>query len=276
MKLRLNAHAKINLHLEVGARRKDGYHSLRTLFQEIELHDTLTFSPAPFGIRLTLSSSGLSTGPDNLVAKALTALQSELGIKTGVLVHLNKQIPIGAGLGGGSSDAAAALWGGWILWKGLSLRAYRRGKVPPVLMKLAKGLGADVPFFLKGGRAWATGIGEKLRFLPSHFRQSLVLIYPNVHVSTQEAYRRLDEYRKKGVPRNKHRGYYNSFEPVIMARYPGIRKARELLIQQGAASVMMSGSGSAVFGMVKSRAHGLKIIRKIRRTRWEPFLTKFL
>src|SRR5205814_5633905 len=112
----LRAQAKVNLFLKVGRKRKDGYHSLQTLFQEISLHDRLRFklSPRP-PIRLTISGKKLSSGKNNLVVRALHLLRERLCAKEGMDVHLTKKIPMGAGLGGGSSDAAAALWGGWLL-----------------------------------------------------------------------------------------------------------------------------------------------------------------
>ena len=117
----LKARAKINLHLDIGPRRADGYHSLKTIFQEISLHDTLSFTTTPHPISLSLKGRGtkgegrLSTGSDNIVVRALETLREKLDVSAGMKVHLTKKIPMGAGLGGGSSDAAAALWGGWWL-----------------------------------------------------------------------------------------------------------------------------------------------------------------
>ncbi|MCG3205402.1 MAG: 4-diphosphocytidyl-2-C-methyl-D-erythritol kinase [Elusimicrobia bacterium] len=269
----LRARAKINLHLDVGSRRQDGFHSLKTLFQEISLHDTLEVSVMPQEILLSVEPKGLPTNSDNLVVRALEALRKKLGTTQGMRVHLKKRIPMGAGLGGGSSDAAAALWGGWLLWKSKSPHKKPK-RIPQVLVSLARQLGADVPFFLKGGTAWAGGIGEKLKSVKTPRRRWLVLVYPKVHVSTPEAYRLLDEYRKKKSrpkPVSAEK-YFNSFEPVIFEKYPEIARAKDILKSLGCTIVMMSGSGSTVFGFVKTRALGQRVIRKLSRRRWDCFL----
>ena len=275
--LTLNAPAKINLHLEIGRRRKDGYHNLVTLFQEISLSDRLRFTPTrSSALSLRVSPVGLTSGPENLVIRALQLLREKLGVNVGMNVHLSKRIPVGAGLGGGSSDAAAALWAGWRLWK-KGVNGSRRSP-RPFLSKLAMRLGADVPFFLKGGRAWAGGIGEKLRSVRTGKRRWLLLIYPRVHVSTKEAYRLLDQSRARKLNTRSSKisrsevSYFNSFEPVILSKFPKIAAAKKALIDSGCAPVMMSGSGSSVFGFVKSSAEGRRIRRILRRKPWDVFL----
>jgi 4-diphosphocytidyl-2-C-methyl-D-erythritol kinase len=270
----LAAHAKINLHLDIGPRRPDGYHSLHTLFQEISLRDRLTFSPARKDILLTVSPRGVLATADNLVYRALDRLRAALKIKKGIRVHLEKRIPVGAGLGGGSSDAAAALLGGWAIWKG---RGRVPSRVPPLLFRLAKGLGADVPFFLKGGTAWGRGIGEKLTGVPNCPRRWLVLVYPRVHVSTKRAYDLLDQSRrrhKKPMPgtHSEALGPMNSFEPVIVKRFKPVAAAHAALNLAGCEGVMMSGSGSSVFGFCAGRAEGERVARRLRRRRWDVFV----
>jgi 4-diphosphocytidyl-2-C-methyl-D-erythritol kinase len=266
------APAKINLHLRVGARRTDGYHSIETVFQEISLHDTLRFETTPGPLELTISSSAkllrqarLSSGPDNLVIRALQLLRNRLGTKEGMRVHLTKRIPMGAGLGGGSSDAAAALWGGWLLWKKKSTKQPRR--VPKMLLECARKLGADVSFFLRGGKARGEGIGERLTPLKKDRRRWLVLIYPRVHVSTKEAYRLLDRHsdgsRNPGWT-SASAGATNSFESVILPRYPKIAAAKWALLKMGCAPVMMSGSGSAVFGFARNHRQAKTILKKMK------------
>ena len=267
----LTASAKINLHLDIGPRRRDGYHSLKTVFQEVGLVDTLHFQLSASEIELKIFPPGrLSTGPDNLIVRALVALQKKLKIKTGIRVHLTKRIPMGAGLGGGSSDAAAALWGGWLLWKGLKKKPKR---VPPVLLSLASRLGADVAFFLKGGIAKGEGIGDKLTALPPQPRRWLILVYPRVHVPTPLAYRLLDNSRSSTRPSAKH---FNSFEPVILKKYPAIAKAKQALLDLGCTGVMMSGSGSTVFGFVKTKKEGARLLRSLRSRPWDCFLVHTL
>jgi 4-diphosphocytidyl-2-C-methyl-D-erythritol kinase len=278
--LTLSAFAKINLHLNVGPRRNDGYHSLETLFQEISLHDTLTFAKQKSKIQLTVTPPTLPTGPDNLVVKALLLLRARLGVQDGMKVKLVKRIPMGAGLGGGSSDAAAALWAGWRLWTGGRGEGERGREVPPILYECAKKLGADVSFFLKGGTAWATGIGEKLKSVRSPKKRWLILIYPNVHVSTKEAYTLLDklriaDFRLRKNPKSEIRNpklKFNSFEPVILTKFPEIARAKSALILAGCSEVMMSGSGSTVFGFVKSEKEGKSLMRKLRFNTWDLFL----
>jgi 4-diphosphocytidyl-2-C-methyl-D-erythritol kinase len=197
--LTLHAHAKINLYLHVGPRRADGYHSIDTLFQEISLHDTLTFRLAPARISLRVTGGKLSAGPDNLVVRALEMLRQTLSVKAGMRVVLDKKIPMGAGLGGGSSDAAAALLAGWTLWKGPVPK-----KIPLALFDCAKKLGADVSFFLMGGRARAGGVGEKLMPVKKYAKQHLVLVYPRTHVSTAEAYRWIDQERPVKIKARKN------------------------------------------------------------------------
>jgi len=275
----LSARAKINTHLYVGPRRADGYHSIDTIFQEISLQDTLTFRLTPQRISLSVRGAKLTAGPDNLIVRALEMLRKEMKIDSGMAVSLNKKIPMGAGLGGGSSDAAAALKAGWKLW------GSRKG-ASPLLFKCAKKLGADVSFFLMGGRARARGIGEKLISLPSQKKKWLVLVYPRVHVSTPLAYRWLDESRHPGtllagvqvlvktwVPAKKHAGTtFNDFESVVLPRFPTIRRVKEELRRLGCQEVTMSGSGSSVFGFVTSKSIGEKVKRSLRTKAWDVFV----
>jgi 4-diphosphocytidyl-2-C-methyl-D-erythritol kinase len=186
-------------------------------------------------------------------------------------VHLTKRIPVGAGLGGGSSDAAAALKAGWSLWKGKPVRQLHRN-VPTVLYQCARQLGADVPFFLRGGTACAEGIGEKLTTLKKPAKQWLVLVYPRVHVSTKMAYDLLDKSPVKKILGHR----FNSFEPVIFRKYPAIARAKQALTQAGCSDVMMSVSGSAVFGFVRSRRHGQSVLPRLKGRGWDVYLTSFL
>lgn len=275
--LTLRAHAKINLHLDVGPLRPDGYHDLRTLFQEISLHDTLTFSLADRELSLAVTPEGVPAGPDNLIMRALGKLRASLRIKRGMRVRLQKNIPVGAGLGGGSADAAAALMGGWALWKG-SGAVPVAGRVPPVLKRIAKTLGADVPFFLLGGTAWGEGVGEKLTPVPECPRRWLVLVYPRVQVSTRVAYKLLDAARLRRPSTNGHRVHaahlrpVNSFEPVILPRFTAVRAARVALEAAGCSGVLMSGSGSSVFGFAAGKKDAERIARRLRKKPWDVFV----
>src|SRR5579864_1680009 len=184
--LRLRAFAKINLCLHVLGRRPDNYHELRTIFQTISLHDTLTLSLAPKeNISLEVNDAALPAGPENLVWRAIDAMRNELKLGLGVHAKLEKRIPVARGLGGGSSDAAAALAG--------VMRLAKRNVPLERLMEIAAGLGADVPFFLFGGRALAVNRGDEIYPLPDTRKQSIVVVSRSeIGVSTRDAYTWLD------------------------------------------------------------------------------------
>ena len=180
--VRLPAFAKINLCLHVVGRRPDGYHELRTIFQAISLRDTLELSrTSKPGIFLETDDAELPAGPENLVYRAIDALGCEIGIRGGIRARLEKRIPVARGLGGGSSDAAAALIG--------MLRLTKK-KIPlERLMQIASGLGADVPFFLFGGRALAVNRGDEIYPLDDAPKRTIVVVSPrNIGVSTKDAY----------------------------------------------------------------------------------------
>lgn len=269
------AYAKVNLHLDVGPRRKDGYHSLKTLFQEISLHDTLSFEVTDGPIAFSASANA-PQGQDNIVVKALLVLKNKLKTKKGMKVHLDKKIPMGAGLGGGSSDAAAALKAAWTLWKNPKAKKVSGMKrIPMDLLKIAAKLGADVPFFLIGGTAWGEGIGEILKPLKPQPKRWMVLVYPRVHVSTPDAYRLLDQYRtKKTSPRPGP--FFNSFEPVILRKFREIARAKKTLVDLGCTDVMMSGSGSTVFGFVSGPAEGSRVLNHLQHQDWDLYLVQTL
>ncbi|MFN0117151.1 MAG: 4-(cytidine 5'-diphospho)-2-C-methyl-D-erythritol kinase [Elusimicrobiota bacterium] len=283
----LHAFAKVNLHLDIGPRRSNGYHDLQTVFQQISLHDTLRFSLRNDGqIILKSHQKKFPLGADNIIVKALLKLQSHLKLKQGINVWCKKRIPMGAGLGGGSTDAATALWGGWMLWT----KKKKPRQVPPILMKMALELGADVPFFLKGGTAWAEGVGEKLKRISFSSQKWLVLIYPDEHVSTPLAYKLFDQannqgrfhWRKKNFSwaRNEfkkypHTSFLNSFEPVVFKKFPKVKKAFQLLQKAGCKGVRMSGSGSCVFGIVSSKKSGEEVLNNFKKENFLVFVTNF-
>lgn len=257
----LPAHAKINLFLRVLGRRADGYHEIRTLFQTVTLHDSLTFGPSrDDGIRLECDAPGVPSDERNLVRRAADALRERYGVRSGAGIILKKVIPAGGGLGGGSSDAAAALVGLSHLW-GLETDARE-------LSEIGARLGADVPFFLTGGTALGTGTGTDVtpvKDLPEHH---LVVVTPGVEVSTAEAYRSLSApaltkeraVANLSVSRTEARIYdslcgvmRNDFERVVYGLHPAIERARDALREAGARCAMLSGSGSSVFGVFDTR-----------------------
>jgi 4-diphosphocytidyl-2-C-methyl-D-erythritol kinase len=254
-KLTIRAHAKINLDLRLGERRPDGFHPIDTLFARTEVADQLSASLTQDG-SLSLKIEGdedLSAGPENLVLRAAQALKEKSESNAGADLKLKKEIPQGAGLGGGSSDAAAALK----LLKNLWTLPMSDAE----LLKIGARLGSDVPFFLQSSPARGTGRGEILEPLPLQSLPWAVLIHPGFGSPTAEAYRRYASNRRPGEegpaisltlsggktfelkPRN-------DLEPAVEEKFLWIRAARHWLAQQpGVLAARMSGSGSTVFGL---------------------------
>jgi len=276
----LPAHAKVNLLLRVLGRRTDGYHEIRTVFQTVTLHDLLTFGPAEAGrFSLECDQTGVPTDERNLVWRAAEALRERYGVRAGAQIKLEKRIPAGGGLGGGSSDAAAALVGLSHLW-GLETDAAE-------LSKIGAGLGADVPFFLTGGTALGTGTGTDITPLKDVPEHHLVLVTPGVEVSTAEAYGALKApaLTKEGGVANlsvsrTEAGIYdslcgvmaNDFEAVVCGLYPSIGRAREALLGAGASCAMLSGSGASVFGVFETRGDAGRAGRALgREAGWRVF-----
>jgi len=258
--VRLPALAKINLCLHVIGRRPDGYHELRTIFQSISLHDTLELSRARrSGIHLEIDDPALPTGRENLVYRAIDVARRELGFRGGIHARLEKLIPVARGLGGGSSDAAAALIG-MLRLTGRKLPLYR-------LLEVAGSLGADVPFFLFGGRALGVSRGDEIYPLPEGPKYSVVVVSPNgIGVSTRDAYRWVSsELTKRKTPRKilsfcalcwsrQSGALENDFEGPVFRRHPRLGEIRSGLLKRGAARAALAGSGSAVFGLFRSPA----------------------
>jgi 4-diphosphocytidyl-2-C-methyl-D-erythritol kinase len=267
--VRLPAFAKVNLCLDVIGRRPDGYHELRTIFQTIGLRDTLelTLARTP-GIELEVSDAALSAGPDNLVYRAIEAIGRETDFRRGVRAKLTKRIPVARGLGGGSSDAAAALIG--------MLRLTGREREFPLqkLMEIASKLGADVPFFLFGGRALAVNRGDEIYPLGDLPKCTVVVVSPKeIGVSTKEAYEWLSaELTNRVNPPNIWRfcalcwsgqgKVSNDFEGPVFRRHARLGEIRDALLQVGAAEAALAGSGSAVFGIFRNPAQARRAARK--------------
>jgi 4-diphosphocytidyl-2-C-methyl-D-erythritol kinase len=264
--VRIPAFAKINLRLDILGKRPDGFHELRTIFQTISLHDELRLR-ASRRPKITLSIEGnqpLSAEPPdkNLVYRAVEALRRELGIRGGVEIVLKKAIPAGRGLGGGSSDAAAAL---------LGYLKFTRKKLPPArLLEIASSLGADVPFFLRGGRALGLNKGDEIYPLPDIPKLHILVVSPKeIHVPTPDAYRWLKakpfELTKSAITSKLFQfcalcwssqisGPSNDFEGPVFRRHPRLDRIKRDLLQRGAAEASLAGSGSAVFGVFPSPA----------------------
>jgi 4-diphosphocytidyl-2-C-methyl-D-erythritol kinase len=267
---RVPAFAKVNLRLDVLGLRADGYHELRTIFQAISLHDTLVLeTKREPGIDLRITGNSQlagEPGQDNLVHRAVDQLAREIGFERGVRAVLTKRIPVGRGLGGGSSDAAAALLG-LLRLTGKRIAAAR-------LLEIASGLGADVPFFLHGGCALGIGRGDEIYPLPDAARRHVLVISPHdIAVPTKDAYRWLSEELTNGDGPTKLMRFCalcwspqggalsNDFEAAVFPRYPRLAAIKRELLQQGAAEASLAGSGSAVFGVYQHPAKARRAAR---------------
>jgi len=254
--IRLFAPAKINLYLKIVGKRKDGYHLLDTLMVPISLGDDIeVWWGNPTDAPITVATDGLEVplGEENIVHRAARLFSESVGGASRPLyIRLHKRTPVGAGLGGGSSDAAAAL---------LGLNALTGADLPEEeLLSMALCLGADVPFFVAGKPARARGIGEQLEAVGALPRLWMVLLYPDVEVSTAWVYGsfRFKLTKSSGnnnlnckldTPEEVARVLVNDLESVTIGRYPGIARLKEQLIEAGALGSLMSGSGSSVFGI---------------------------
>ena len=260
----LRALAKINLDLRVLNKRADGYHEIRTVFQTISLADVIDveFTRAR---GTSIQIDGDIDIPDNLIAKAAVLALDAMRVTARVRFRLRKRIPMGAGLGGGSSDAAAVL---------LALPALAGRHLPlPRLMELAGELGSDVPFFLLGGAAVASGRGTELYPLPDSRPRRGLLVAPTVHISTAAAYRALTPRLTSESQQNKIVSFQaqvwgellegaggprgcpgvNDFETVVFEQFPQLAALKQRLVKLGANPAMMTGSGSSLFGLFRTR-----------------------
>ena len=266
--VRLQAYAKVNLALNITGKRDDGYHELRTVFQTISLHDTLDISiarsPNPSVQWMTCSDPELQ-GKENLVLRAIRAISPKIGFEGSLVVHLEKRIPVARGLGGGSSDAAAALIG--------MLRLTNMELPLPRLMEIAASLGADVPFFLFGGRALAVNRGDEIYPMEDGPKRAIVVVSPKgIGVPTKDAYGWLaPELTRLTKPNriwefcalcwSRQETVSNDFEGPVFSRHPRLREIRDGLLKRGAANAALAGSGSAVFGLYRNPARARRAAR---------------
>ena len=251
----LPAPAKLNLFLHIIGRRPDGYHNLQTLFQFLDYGDQLTFTALDEGVELVTALAGVPVA-DNLVMKAVRLLQQASGCRSGVRIVLDKRLPMGAGLGGGSSDAATALLGLNALW-GLGLSMDQ-------LAELGLQLGADVPVFVRGYSAFAEGVGDVLTSLKPPQEWVLVVV-PDAHVNTAAMYGHRDLTRDSlpitlcaasDLSFANHQQRRNDFQALVCALYPQVDKTLRVLDNFADLSIgraMMSGSGASVFVRFASR-----------------------
>jgi len=271
MKIYEKAPAKINLLLDVLRKRDDGYHEVEMVMTMVDLADRLEMQELPRDTIMITSQAGyIPLDEKNLAFQAAKLIKERYGVRTGVYIHLDKRIPVAAGLAGGSSDAAAAL-------RGLN-RLWRLGLTDEELQKLGAELGSDVPFCVTGGTAIARGRGEKLEPIAGPPPCWVVLAKPPIHVSTQDIYGKLKVQEIKNHPslpdmlqaiRNRSfaelcSSLGNVLEEVTMRLYPEVRQIRECMQRLGADGVLMSGSGPTDFGLVQKQSKVARIYNGLR------------
>lgn len=274
----LPAFAKINWFLNILGRRDDGFHELCTVFQTVSLHDSLTFTQSD-DLTLTCNNDSIPTDENNLIIHAALALKQRYFVQSGAKIHLEKRIPSPGGLGGGSADAAVALIGLSKLWN-LETQTEE-------LCEIGAKLGSDVPFFFYGGTAGATGRGTEIFSLEDIEENCLLIVTPNIAVSTGDAFGklnapRLTKFSAKSIfkfCRNaaeklsvKQIEAENDFEKTIFEIYPEIRRVKERLLKNGAKSALMSGSGASVFGIFEKEETRQATIKAIEmKENWRMF-----
>jgi 4-diphosphocytidyl-2-C-methyl-D-erythritol kinase len=280
----VRAHAKINLDLRVLGPRPDGFHELRTVFQAISLHDLIECVPRQGPFTIECDTAGVPLDRSNLVWRAAEALWRSLRRPASVrdvTIRLHKRIPLQAGLGGGSANAAGTLLALARLWR-VPIR-------PNQLTDIAATLGADVPFFLSGGTALGLGRGDEVYPLADLPRHWIVLLIPGFGVSTADAYAWYDSEREmaRGVSAREPQvvpgpwpsraaQMINDLEAPIARHHPEIDQMRTALRRAGALAAAMSGSGSAVFGLFQKRSEALAAVERLSGSGWRVLLTESL
>ena len=273
--------AKINWALRVLGQREDGFHELSTIFQTITLHDKLRFTPREDEqLGLTCDSPEIPGDERNLILRAGLALREQRGISKGASIHLEKNIPVEAGLGGGSSNAAIALLGLARLWRIEVKKSELEG--------LGARLGADVPFFLTGGTALGTGLGTAVKPMSDSPFRHLIVVKPGARVSTAEAYKSLDARALTkadsdtilSISRADEQNWdshpdalHNDFEPVVLRMKPEIERAKRALLKSGASGALLAGSGSSVFGVFDNQEAQERAFEELKQEKtWRIFV----
>jgi len=276
------AYAKINITLDVLGKRSDGYHELVTIMQTIDLHDTIRLTEsADDAIHLTCTQAELSNN-DNLAARAAQRIRQRLGLRRGISIEIEKRIPTAAGLGGGSSDAAAVIVG-WQRWWQLPLTL-------AAMQEMAASLGSDVPFFLKGGLALCQGRGEQVTQLDPYWPAELrwlLLLKPAISLATAAVFRHItpEDYSDgthsravraalaaRKMPHSDH--LHNGLERAVLQHYPQVAQAKAAMLQAGAPLVRLSGSGPTLFAPFTMLADAQQAYATLRSQRYEVYLSQ--
>jgi 4-diphosphocytidyl-2-C-methyl-D-erythritol kinase len=266
MRVERSSPCKVNLLLNTLGKRADGFHELETVFYPVAIFDELVIEQGGSGIQLDCGAADLPTDSRNLVYRAAVAFQQAAGVTDGLRIRLVKKVPLSAGLGGGSANAAVTL---------LGLNELFGAPLPDIALRdIAATLGSDVPFFLQGNPALATGRGERiepLEFSPILSGAYFVLVHPGFGVSTPWAYQGLNRFSaaqngnpgrakefanvlRQGPIEEIGKRFYNSLEAPVLEKYPLLALFREFFLEQGAVGALMSGSGSTVFALARSMA----------------------
>lgn len=273
--------AKVNLHLRVLRKREDGYHDIATLMQPISLYDEMIFCPAENGITIHCPGSSVPENEHNTVFRAAAALLSQASCSSGIDITIHKRIPVAAGLGGGSSNAATTL----ATINDLMGIHYTREK----LMTIGANIGADIPFFILGKSAWAFGIGDQLHAVDTIPLLWFVLINPGFEISTKMIYENFNLRLTKRAVKYKCPALhtvedliselYNDLEKVTLGFHPELQRIKNHLMQNGALGALMSGSGPTVAGIFTEEKEALKAkeaIENIREEEWFVFVAHSL
>ncbi|MFH0994873.1 MAG: 4-(cytidine 5'-diphospho)-2-C-methyl-D-erythritol kinase [Pseudomonadota bacterium] len=277
--MKINSPAKINLFLHIIGKRSHGYHDIHSLMCGVSLYDTLTLDFQASKIAVACKHSAVPEDETNIAYRAAECFFDALRHPGGVSIHIEKHIPVAAGLGGGSSNAAGIL-------SGLNTH-YGHPFSKRDLVSLALTLGADVPFFIHQKPALATGVGENLEFFKGILPYPIVLIRPDIQVSTADVYKNLNlgltncEQKLKSFPLNKGfnplRHLCNDLETVTISWYPEISDIKKALLDQGALGSLMSGSGPTVFGIFSDSDRAKKAYKTLSTNqRWSCFVTQLL
>jgi 4-diphosphocytidyl-2-C-methyl-D-erythritol kinase len=268
--MNLRAYAKINIGLRILRKRSDGYHDIETIFHQIDMFDELSLEPAE-SVTLTTTSAGIPHDATNLCIRAAQLFRDHTGLREGIAINLKKSVPVGAGLGGGSSDAAAVLVALNTLWE---CEMENRE-----LVSLAARLGSDVPFFIQGGTAAGTSRGEILEYFNLAIPYWILTVTPPFQISTAWAYSNVRlEPRDGGKPLRKllaeslanpdvmQQRIKNDFEELVFRNYPDARKVKETLESSGSVFVQLSGSGSSLFGFFRDERAARTVMTELAAT----------
>lgn len=289
-KVQLDSFAKINLYLRVRPRRRDNYHGITTVFQRISLKDTITLQNRKDSrIKISTNNKKLSCDKSNFAWQAVELLRKKFKIARGLNIRITKRVPLGSGMGGGSSNAASVLLGLNRLWR-LRLSTLK-------LAELGAKIGSDVPFFVYNC-SFALGKGRGEKIIPWKNLKNVefwhIIVVPRINVSTALIYKKWDQLKSLRLTRSQSsvklislalrkfdrslltRAISNSLEPVTESLFPEVRKIKKKLLAEGLQSIFMSGSGPAVFGIVSSKKEAVALRKSIKRRNplWNVFLAK--